>query len=329
MMSESDSGLHWDNLTSLVGVPDWSYISSIEISNHSADTIYISATRYKLDDYQPYLYQTKDGGKTWRSIVGNFPEGEITRVIRVDSVRKDLIFVDVETSGLSHTTDRIVKLNLAKVTTEGEVKDGSRVINPGIHIPKESTAIHGLTDEHVVNEPRFENIVDALHTFMSGCDIAGYSVKKFDLPIIIEHFHRAGRPLDLADSNIIDLRNLYMLKEPRTLAGAYAHFVANEFPDSDAKAMVGIYNAQITKYTDIPTSISDLSNLLNDTNDVDLAGKIKRNTAGKLMLSFGKYTDKTLEYIENNDPSYLTWMLDSDYFTIDTKEVIRSNTSVG
>ncbi len=92
-----DSGLHWDNLTSLVGVPDWSYISSIEISNHSADTIYISATRYKLDDYQPYLYQTKDGGKTWRSIVGNFPEGEITRVIRVDSVRKDLIFVGTET----------------------------------------------------------------------------------------------------------------------------------------------------------------------------------------------------------------------------------------
>ena len=93
----SDSGLHWDNLTSLVGIPDWSYISSIEISNHSADTIYISATRYKLDDYQPYLYRTKDGGKTWQSIVGDFPEGEITRVIRADIACKDLLFVGTET----------------------------------------------------------------------------------------------------------------------------------------------------------------------------------------------------------------------------------------
>ena len=119
-----------------------------------------------------------------------------------------------------------------------------------------------------------------------------------------------------------------MLKEPRTLAGAYAHYIGNEFPDSDAKAMVAIYSAQVNKYNDIPTSISDLSLLLNDSKDVDLAGKIKTNSAGKLALSFGKYTDKTLEYIENNDPSYLTWMLSSDYFTIDTKQVIRKHTNV-
>tara|TARA_B100001250_G_scaffold414363_1_gene452233 strand:- start:1165 stop:1905 length:741 start_codon:yes stop_codon:yes gene_type:complete len=242
---------------------------------------------------------------------------------------RDIVFVDVETTGLSHTTDRIVKLNLAKVTTTGEVIDGSRVINPGIHIPKESTAIHGLTDEHVANEPKFENIVDALHTFISNCDIGGYSVKKFDLPIIVEHFNLAGKSLDLTDVNIVDLRDLYMLKEPRTLAGAFAHYVGSEFPDSDAKAMVSIYSSQMTKYNDIPTSISELSNLLNDSSDVDLAGKIKKNSAGKLTLSFGKYTDKTIEYIENNDPSYLTWMIDSDYFTIDTKNVIRQNTDLG
>ncbi len=243
-------------------------------------------------------------------------------------LKRDLVFVDVDTTGLSHTTDRIVKLNLAKITTSGDVIDGSRIINPGIHIPKESTEIHGLTDEHVSQEPRFENIVDALHTFISGCDIAGYTVKKFDLPIIVEHFHRAGKPLDLTDVNIIDLRDLYMLKEPRTLAGAYAHYIGNEFPDSDAKAMVSIYKAQVSKYNDIPESITDLSLLLNDSKDVDLAGKIKKNSADKLVLSFGKYTDKTLEYVENNDPSYLTWMLGSDYFTIDTKQVIRNNTDV-
>lgn len=245
------------------------------------------------------------------------------------NLTKDLIFIDVETTGLSHTNDRIVKLNLAKLTTTGEVIDGSRILNPGIHIPKETTAYHGLTDEAVANEPRFENIVDALHQFISGCDIAGYSVKKFDLPIIVEHFHRAGKPLQLEDVNIIDLRELYMLREPRTLAGAYAHYVGTEFPDSDAKAMVGIYNAQMAKYTDVASNIAGLSELLNDSNELDIAGKVKKNTAGKAILTFGKYTDKSIEYIENNDPSYLTWMLDSDYFTTDTKEVIRNNSKVG
>ena len=245
------------------------------------------------------------------------------------NLTKDLIFIDVETTGLSHTTDRIVKLNLAKLTTDGQVKDGSRILNPGIHIPKETTEIHGLTDEHVANEPKFENIVDALHQFMSGCDIAGYSVKKFDLPIIIEHFHRAGKPLSLEDINIIDLRDLYMLKEPRTLAGAYAHYVGTEFPDSDAKAMVGIYNAQMTKYTDVASSIEGLATLLNNSDDLEDAGKVKKNTAGKAVLTFGKYTDKSIEYIENNDPSYLTWMMDSDYFTTDTKEVIKSHSNMG
>ena len=120
-----------------------------------------------------------------------------------------------------------------------------------------------------------------------------------------------------------------MIKEPRTLKGAFAHYVGDsvEFP-SDSKAMVQIYKAQIDKYKDLPSSIDELSGLLADSNEVDLAGKIKKNNVGKPTLSFGKYSDKTLEYVENNDPSYLTWMLESEYFTEDTKEVIRNKTKV-
>tara|TARA_B100000131_G_C18077009_1_gene596766 strand:+ start:257 stop:1000 length:744 start_codon:yes stop_codon:yes gene_type:complete len=245
-------------------------------------------------------------------------------------ITKPIVFVDVDTTGLSHTKDRIVKLNLSKLTLDNEVIDGSRLLNPGIPISSEATEINGITLDMVAKEPRFENIVDALHSFMEGCDIAGYNVKKFDLPILVEHFHRAGKPLNLSDINIIDLRDLFMIKEPRTLEGAYNHYVPDsDQPESDSKAMVKIYSAQINKYKDLPESLDELSMLLADKNDIDLAGKIKKNNVGKPTLSFGKYSDKTLEYVENNDPSYLSWMLDSDYFTEDTKEAIRTNTSVG
>ena len=244
-------------------------------------------------------------------------------------LEKDIVFIDVDTTGLSHTNDRIVKLNLAKITTDGEVIDGSRTINPGINIPQETTDIHGVTNEDVVDQPRFENIVDSLYQFISDCDIAGYSVKKFDLPLLVEHFHRANKPLDLSNVNIIDLRDLYMLKEPRTLVGAFAHYVNDEFPDSDAKAMVGIYNAQMNKYEDLPSSISDLAEILNDESEVDIAAKFKKTDTGRIIFNFGKYSDKTIEYVEQNDPSYLKWMLDSDYFTADTKSVIKKQANIG
>tara|TARA_B100000131_G_scaffold15115_1_gene15476 strand:+ start:6654 stop:7394 length:741 start_codon:yes stop_codon:yes gene_type:complete len=242
-------------------------------------------------------------------------------------IDKPIVFIDVETTGLSHTKDKIVKLNLAKLTTDLEVIDGSRLLNPGMPIPAEATAINNITDDMVANEPKFENIVDSLHKFIDGCDIAGYSVKKFDLPVLVEHFHKAGNPLNLTDINILDLRDLYMYKEPRTLKGAYSHYTDSEFPDSDAKAMVSIYKAQTAKYTDLPASIKEVTDLISDNSFMDLAGKIQSNNVGKATFSFGKYSDKTVEYVENNDPSYLTWMLDSDYFTEDTKEVIRKHSS--
>src|SRR3546814_11169104 len=78
-------------------MPELAYVSSVEVSAHDADTIYVSATCYKLADYKPYLFQSKDGGKTWRSIVGDFPKDEITRVLRAAPVRDGLLYVGTDT----------------------------------------------------------------------------------------------------------------------------------------------------------------------------------------------------------------------------------------
>jgi len=94
--TSKDGGQNWRNVTPKA-MPDLAYVGTVEISPHDADTIYLTATRYKLDDYDPYLFQSKDGGKSWQSITGDFPDGEITRVLRTDLVRAGLLFVGTET----------------------------------------------------------------------------------------------------------------------------------------------------------------------------------------------------------------------------------------
>jgi len=91
-----DEGKSWQNVTP-PGMPELAYVGCVEISPHDADTIYVAATRYKLADYKPYLFRTTDGGRTFASINGDFPDGEITRVVRADPVRKGLLFAGTET----------------------------------------------------------------------------------------------------------------------------------------------------------------------------------------------------------------------------------------
>lgn len=89
-------GRSWTNVTPRA-MPKLAYVGCVEISDHHADTIYVSATRYKQADYKPYLFATRDGGKSWKSIVGDLPANEITRVIRADPLRPGLLFVGTET----------------------------------------------------------------------------------------------------------------------------------------------------------------------------------------------------------------------------------------
>jgi photosystem II stability/assembly factor-like uncharacterized protein len=91
-----DSGQTWDNVTPKE-LPEWTLISTIEVSPHDPATAYVAATRYKLDDVQPYLYKTSDYGKTWQHITAGIPEHDFTRVIREDPARRGLLYVGTET----------------------------------------------------------------------------------------------------------------------------------------------------------------------------------------------------------------------------------------
>ncbi len=99
-----DAGKTWKNVTppSMLDVAD---VYGIEASPHDAGTAYFAISRYRTDnDFKPYLFKTNDYGKTWTDLSKNFPQDEITRVIREDTVRKGLLFVGTE-SGLFNSLD--------------------------------------------------------------------------------------------------------------------------------------------------------------------------------------------------------------------------------
>ena len=91
-----DRGATWQNVTP-PGLPEWALISIIEASPHDAATAYIAATRYKLDDFAPYLFKTVDYGSSWTRINGDLPEGVFTRVVREDPTRRGLLYAGTET----------------------------------------------------------------------------------------------------------------------------------------------------------------------------------------------------------------------------------------
>ncbi|WP_282074859.1 WD40/YVTN/BNR-like repeat-containing protein [Maribacter aquivivus] len=91
-----DSGATWENVTP-PNMPEWNMINSIDPSNFDEGTCYVAATRYKLGDFQPYLYKTTDYGKSWTKITNGIPSEHFTRVVREDPKKKGLLYAGTET----------------------------------------------------------------------------------------------------------------------------------------------------------------------------------------------------------------------------------------
>lgn len=91
-----DGGKNWTNVTPK-NMPEWMMINSIEVDPHQKGSAYIAGTKYKTGDFQPYLYKTKNYGKTWTKITRGIPSEHFTRVVRVDPKRKGLLYAGTET----------------------------------------------------------------------------------------------------------------------------------------------------------------------------------------------------------------------------------------
>jgi len=244
------------------------------------------------------------------------------------NLERPIVFFDLETTGLKIAKDRIVEISILKVFPNGNKESKTWLINPTIPIPKETTDIHGITDEKVKNEPTFSQLANKLYEIINDCDLAGFNCNKFDIPLLAEEFLRAGIDFSMKERKAIDVQNIFHKLEKRTLSAAYKFYCNKDLinahsAEADTIATYEILLAQLSKYDSLENNINFLSKYSqNGLPFADNAGFIRINEKGEEIISFGKYKDITLEKIWTDNPGYFSWINQAD-FPQCTKNIIQ------
>lgn len=243
------------------------------------------------------------------------------------NLKNPIIFFDLETTGVNVSTDHIVELCYIKILPNGNEESKSMRINPGVHIPEISSAVHSIMDEDVKDCPMFKEIASDLEKTFRGCDLAGFNSNKFDIPLLVEEFLRAGVELDLSKSKFVDVQNIYHKLEKRTLSAAYKFYCDKDLENAhsalaDTRATYEVLQAQLDRYKDdLKNDVDFLAEFSCMNRNVDFAGRIIYDENNREVFNFGKYKGKTVAEVLLREPSYYNWMMQGD-FALNTKQVL-------
>ena len=242
------------------------------------------------------------------------------------NLKRPLVFCDLETTGVDTAKDRIVEISMVKVMPDGEEIVRTRLINPQMHIPEDATAVHGITDEDVKDQPTFAQIAKSLSQFIEGCDFGGFNSNRFDLPMLVEEFLRAGVDVDFKNRKFIDVQNIFHKMEQRTLVAAYKFYCSKDLTDAhsaeaDTRATYEVLKAQLDRYSELQNDVTALAEFSSRGETVDYAGRIVYNDKGEEVFNFGKYKGVKVSEVFQREPSYYDWMMNGD-FPLYTKKVI-------
>ncbi len=251
-------------------------------------------------------------------------------------LKNPLAFFDLETTGINIANDRIVEIAVLKIMPNGEQTKYVEKINPTIPIPIESSLIHGIYQDDIKDKPTFKQVAKNLAKMLEGADLGGFNIIRFDVPLLVEEFLRAGVEFDISKRKFIDSQRIYHLMEPRNLSAAYKFYCKKDLKDAhtaeaDTIASFEVLDAQIAAYENV--AIQDKSGkeyipvqndmkVLHDltaSTSVDFATRMVYNDKGIAVFNFGKYKDKPVLEVLKNDPSYYDWMMKGD-FSLNTKQ---------
>ena len=242
------------------------------------------------------------------------------------NLKNPIVFFDLETTGVDTSRDRIVEISTVKVFPNGDKEVKTRRLNPEMHIPEEATAVHGITDEDVANEPPFRAIAKSLAAYLEGCDFGGFNSNKFDVPVLMEEFLRAGVNVDFKNRKFIDVQNIFHKMEQRTLEAAYRFYCDKTLEnahsaEADTMATYEVLMAQLDRYPELQNDVSYLADFSARGQSADYAGRILYDDKGVEVVGFGKYKGRSVAEVFREEPSYYSWMMNGD-FPLYTKKVI-------
>ena len=243
------------------------------------------------------------------------------------NLNKPICFFDLETTGTNPGKDKIVEIAVLKIDINNQKKEMVWRVNPECPIPEEASSVHGITDEMVKDQPIFKHFSKEIFNFIEGCDLGGYNIDKFDLPLLVEEFIRSDIDVSsFAKVKTVDVQTIFFKKEPRDLSSALKFYCNKDHGNAhtaldDTIATYEVLLSQLDKYDDLEPSVDFLSTLTKRNKNIDFAGRIIEDDNGDAIFNFGKHKGKKVKEVLTKEKGYYSWMMNSD-FPEYTKKVI-------
>ncbi|MFH1476465.1 MAG: 3'-5' exonuclease [Verrucomicrobiota bacterium] len=244
-------------------------------------------------------------------------------------LERPLAVLDIESTGINPRMDRIIDLAIIKLFPDDRREQHTFRVNPEIPIPAETTAIHHITNADVAHAPPFRQVAPQILEILADCDLGGFGVVRFDIPMLAEEFARAGFQFNPDNRRIVDAQRIYHKKEPRDLSAALTFYCGEMHlgahgAEADALATVAVLEAQLQKYADLPRSLDELDKYCNPPRNpawADRTGKLKWQES-EILINFGvQNIGRKLKDLVRDNPKFLMWILKSD-FPADTKRIV-------
>ena len=244
------------------------------------------------------------------------------------NLKKPICFFDLETTGVSITSDRIVEISILKVFPNGKEEKKTWLVNPEMPIPAQSTAIHGISNEKVADAPTFKMLAKEVNSWIVDADLGGFNSNRFDIPILAEEMLRAEVDFDMKNTQSVDVQTIFHKMEQRTLTAAYKFYCGKDLEnahsaEADTIATYEVLKAQLDRYEDLENDTSYLAQFSTRQKFADFAGFIKFDKAGDECFAFGKHKGRKVTEILNKEPGYFGWLLNAD-FPLYTKKVLTA-----
>jgi DNA polymerase III subunit epsilon len=259
-----------------------------------------------------------------RKHAGNMHENVLEVLLTLD---RPLVVFDTETTGTNPRLDRIIEIACVKLNSDGTREEWVRRFNPGTRIPPASSAIHRIHDRDVATMPRFRDCAVELAAFLEGCDLAGYNMTGFDLPVLRNEFHRAGIVFDVTSRRLLDGQRIFFSREPRNLSAAARFYCETDHDGAhgalaDARMTLKVIAGQLDRYADLPRSVAALHELFcaGIDQDMDPEGRI-RLVNGEPTINFGRHRGRSLRALSREEPGVLRWIIKGDFSRF-VKEIV-------
>ena len=238
-------------------------------------------------------------------------------------LNRPLAFIDLETTGVNLSSDRIIEIAIVKIMPDGTKQVKRKILNPQIPIPQGSSDIHGFTDEMVKGSPTFKEVANELKQFIDTSDLSGYNSNRFDIPLLMEEFLRAGIQIDMSNRRMVDVQHVFHMMERRTLGAAYQFYCNKQLCDAhsaeaDATATWEILEAQTLRYQNLGNTLDSILEFTGEEKIVDFARRMVIENDVE-VFNFGKYKGRSVTEVLKAEPQYYDWMMKGD-FSLHTKQ---------